>query len=158
MGKRQSKRKCKEQQANNNVRRFKKAAIEKLALELIESQNNRKENGLGHKDGYGDFAATLKAAQAVMPWLTRAQVRSDGAMPSNEKELIELHDKKLKDRAPMTVREFLVSEGKEEFLVDRFLLQEDVNAVAAPKSTHLNELILPAQDEDDAVRLMTADL
>ena len=58
----------------------------------------------------------------------------------------------------MTVREFLVSEGKEEFLVDRFLLQEDVNAVAAPKSTHLNELILPAQDgdEDDAVRLMTA--
>ena len=52
--------------------------------------------------------------------------KGDGKIPTTGRELKELYEK-IKTREPLTLREFLIDEGKDPALVDRLLKDLDVD-------------------------------
>jgi hypothetical protein len=66
-----------------------------------------------------------KVNKDLKVWLSVRKKKSDGAMPSVTKKLEELEEK-LKGHAVLTLRDYLIDEGKEEDLIDKFLEEDNI--------------------------------
>jgi hypothetical protein len=61
-----------------------------------------------------------KVNKDIKVWLSVRKKKCDGAMPSVTKKLGELEEK-LKGHQVLTLRDYLMDEGKEEVLIDQYL-------------------------------------
>jgi hypothetical protein len=66
-----------------------------------------------------------KTIKDLKVWLSVRKKRSDGAMPSVTKKLGELEEK-LKGHAVLTLRDYLIDEGKEEDLINQYLKEHTI--------------------------------
>jgi hypothetical protein len=76
-----------------------------------------------------------KINKDIKVWLSVRKKKSDGPMPSVTKKLGELEEK-LKGHRVLTLRDYLMDEGKEEVLIDQYLEQHTIALQHAADTTN----------------------
>jgi hypothetical protein len=86
-----------------------------------------------------------KINKHIKVWLSVGKKKSDGPMPSVTKKLWELEEK-LKGHRVLTLRDYLMDEGKEEVLIDQYL---EENAIALQHAADTTNQIVEDVDVDE---------
>ena len=91
-------------------------------LKYIERYNKRLDEYKQLEDN--NKQASTYNVNELVTFLKVRKKRSDGGMPATSAKLKELYEA-IKDREPLTLREYLLDEGKDGQLVDSLLAKED---------------------------------